>query len=282
VEYRFWHPLTQEVAYGTLLAGRRARLHAAVAEALTAHDPDRLDERAAMISWHWEQAGRPVEAARWSMRAGAWALRSDLAEAQRRWASALDLLGGVEESPDSLALAVEARTRLLQFGARTGIGRDEARRLFEDGQAQAERLGRADLRARLPFSFATVSALAGDLHSALASYVEAAHIGEEVGDPGLQAVLAMGPAIIQAYVGPLGEALSWVEGGIAACEGDLERGVPISGYSPLVRLVTFRGEILLRMGRLAEARGDAARALTDARRRAEPESSPGPSRSSPS
>jgi adenylate cyclase len=270
VEYRFWHPLTQEVAYGTLLAGRRARLHGAVAEALTAHDPDRLDERAAMISWHWEQADRPVEAASWSMRAGGWALRSDLAEAQRRWTGALDLLSGME-SPESLALAVRARTRMIQFGARTGIGRDEARRLFEAGQIEAERLGEADLRAMLVFAFAAVTGFAGDLRGGLASFVEAAHIEEEVGDPGLRAVLAMGPALIHTFVGPLTEALSWVERGMAACGGDLERGLPIIGYSPLVRLITFRGEILMRMGRMAEGRTEVVRALTDARRRAEPE-----------
>ncbi|MGH9008365.1 MAG: hypothetical protein ACRDYF_00785, partial [Acidimicrobiia bacterium] len=35
-EYRFWHPLTQEVAYGTLLGAARQRLHAAVAQAIVA------------------------------------------------------------------------------------------------------------------------------------------------------------------------------------------------------------------------------------------------------
>ena len=39
-EYRFWHPLTQEVAYDSLLAGRRAQLHTAVAETL-ANDEQR-------------------------------------------------------------------------------------------------------------------------------------------------------------------------------------------------------------------------------------------------
>ncbi|MGH9037378.1 MAG: ATP-binding protein, partial [Acidimicrobiia bacterium] len=34
--YRFWHPLTQEVAYSTLLAGARRRLHAAAAGAIIA------------------------------------------------------------------------------------------------------------------------------------------------------------------------------------------------------------------------------------------------------
>jgi class 3 adenylate cyclase/tetratricopeptide (TPR) repeat protein len=271
VDYRFWHPLTQEVAYGTLLAGRRARLHAAVAAALIEHDPDRLDERAAMISWHWERAGRAFEAAHWSMRAGNWALRSDLAEAQRRWASALDLLGGVEESPEILALAVRARTRLIQYGGRTGIGRDEARRLFEDGQIQAERLGQADLQAMLVFVFGSVTMVAGDLRGGLALFVEGAQLGNDVGDPGLRAALALGPALMHILLGPLGDALAWADRGIAACEGDPERGVTIIGYSPLVRLISFRSWSLLRMGRLAEARSHADRSLTHARRRAEPE-----------
>src|SRR5205085_6825715 len=33
-EYRFWHPLTQEVAYRSLLGERRTRLHGAVARAI--------------------------------------------------------------------------------------------------------------------------------------------------------------------------------------------------------------------------------------------------------
>jgi hypothetical protein len=177
----------------------------------------------------------------------------------------------VDENPESLALAVRARTRLIQFGARTGIGRDEARRLFEAGQIEAERLSQADLRAMLVFAFAAVTGFAGDLRGGLTSFVEAARIEEEVGDPGLRAVLAMGPALIHTFVGPLGEALSWVERGVAACGGDLDRGLSIIGYSPLVRLITFRGEILMRVGRIADGRTEVTRALTDARRRAEPE-----------
>ena len=39
-EYRFWHPLTQEVAYGSMLGDRRAQIHARVAEAIIDLDPD--------------------------------------------------------------------------------------------------------------------------------------------------------------------------------------------------------------------------------------------------
>src|SRR5207237_7445738 len=44
-EYRFWHPLTQEVAYRSLLTERRARLHGAVARAIVELEPERLDAR---------------------------------------------------------------------------------------------------------------------------------------------------------------------------------------------------------------------------------------------
>ena len=104
-EYRFWHPLTQEVAYDSLLAGRRAQLHTAVAETL-AKDEQRAGERAGVIAWHWERAGRPVEAARWNFEAGKWALRSDLGEAQRRWRAAIDLLEGVPETEESLNVGI--------------------------------------------------------------------------------------------------------------------------------------------------------------------------------
>ena len=56
--YAFKHPLTQEVAYHSQLGERRAAVHAAVARAVEALDPERLDERAALLAQHWESARR--------------------------------------------------------------------------------------------------------------------------------------------------------------------------------------------------------------------------------
>jgi adenylate cyclase len=67
-EYAFRHPLTQEVAYDSLLSERRAGIHAAVASALE-ETGERLGEQAALIAHHWERASRPYEAARWRRRA---------------------------------------------------------------------------------------------------------------------------------------------------------------------------------------------------------------------
>jgi class 3 adenylate cyclase/DNA-binding IscR family transcriptional regulator len=56
-EYAFEHPLTRDVAYGSLLGERRASAHAAVARAIEEQSGDRLEERSAVIAHHYEQAG---------------------------------------------------------------------------------------------------------------------------------------------------------------------------------------------------------------------------------
>ena len=68
-EYAFKHPLTQEVALGSQLQERRARVHAAVARAIEAAHAEKLDEHAALLAHHWEEAGEALAAARWHTRA---------------------------------------------------------------------------------------------------------------------------------------------------------------------------------------------------------------------
>jgi class 3 adenylate cyclase/tetratricopeptide (TPR) repeat protein len=271
VEYRFWHALTQEVAYGTLLAGRRARLHAAVAEALIEHDADRLDEEAAVLAWHWERAGRPLEAARWSLRAGAFALRSDLGEALRRWRKAVDLLCEVEESTEALEIGVRARIRLLQFGGRAGITPAEIERIEVGGRVLAERLGDPGLSGTLVVVSGSARYWGGDLTGGLAGWLEAAHRGEAVDDPDVKAAMCIGASFGFTATGPLSEGAAWGDRGIEACAGNPECGYALIGYSILARTHQCRAGVLARMGRLLDAREDVEQALRLVRPRGEPE-----------
>jgi len=68
-QYAFKHPLTLEVAYQSQLGERRARMHAAVAQALESLRADRLGEFASLIAHHWDASGMRFEAARWKHRA---------------------------------------------------------------------------------------------------------------------------------------------------------------------------------------------------------------------
>src|SRR5262249_60248320 len=71
-EYAFKHPLTQEVALGSQLQERRRRTHATVARAIETAHAEKLDEQAALLAHHWEEAGEALRAARWHHRAAEW------------------------------------------------------------------------------------------------------------------------------------------------------------------------------------------------------------------
>ena len=271
-EYRFWHPLTQEVAYGTMLAGRRARLHTAVAEALIQTDADRLDEQAAVLAWHWERAGRRLEAAQWNVRAGEFALRSDLGEAMRRWRVAVQRSDRAEQTPEALRAGVQARVRLLQFGGRTGIEPAERARLEAETRAQAQRLGDPALSSVAVTFAGSARFWSGDVEGGLARFLEAAERIDETDDPDLQAAMCTAPSFGFVPVGPLAEGLAWCDRGIEVCAGDPERGSALIGYSVLARIHQFRAAVRARMGRLSDATADVDQALTLLRRRDEPES----------
>jgi adenylate cyclase len=93
-EYVFTHPLTQEVAYRSQLAERRARIHAAVARAIEEVESGKLGERAALLAHHWKRAGDTREAANWHRRAAEWVGFNNSAEALRHGGSMRQLLAG--------------------------------------------------------------------------------------------------------------------------------------------------------------------------------------------
>jgi class 3 adenylate cyclase len=271
VEYRFWHPLTQEVAYGSLLAQRRVHLHAAAAHAIIDIGPERADERAALVAWHFERAGHALETARWNARAATWAIRTDLTEAVRRWRATVSLLDKVPQTEDALRLAIEARARLLQLGARIGLPEEEAARLYSEGQRLADRLGDQALLAALTRFSASVDALAGHLGAARDRYFEAARLADDTQDAEFQASVWYSPAFACIQAGPIGAGIAAAERARDLCNGDLDFGAAHLGYSPLLRSRAHRAELLALGGRLEEARTEALDTVALARQRADVE-----------
>jgi adenylate cyclase len=241
-----------------------------VAETLE-NDEHRAGERAGVIAWHWERAGRSVEAARWNFEAGSWALRSDLGEAQRRWRAAIDLLDDVPKTDESLNVGIWARARLYQFGARTGMAPDEAERLYTDARARAEQLGDPKLLAFVVAVSGSSKLWMGDLRGGLDRYVEGGQLAALTGDRDVQAACWVAPPIPLVHLGPLVEGLAWIERHLAVCADDPDTGVGHLGYSPLTRAVENRARTLLLAGRLPEAARDIDRAVALGRLRAEPD-----------
>jgi adenylate cyclase len=269
VEYRFWHPLTQEVAYGSLLSEPRQRFHAAVAEALAVESSDRLDEVAAVLAWHWQQAGQPLHSARWNMRAAGWAFRRDVGEARRRLVAAIQLLRAVEETPLSLELGVVARIRLIQSAARSGATAEEMERLFEEARALAERLGRPGLTAMAILFAGTASLMRGDFAGSYARYVEGCRLAEASGDPDVIATAVATRAVIAAFIGPLSEGFEWADRILADPGANPDWGVSLVSFSATVRTMEFRVMLCMRAGRLEEGRDSLRQTLQLVRTRNE-------------
>ncbi|MDX6600807.1 MAG: hypothetical protein QOF13_9 [Solirubrobacterales bacterium] len=137
----FRHPLTREVAYSTQLAEQRAATHAATARTLIELNPDRHDELAALVASHMEAGGDNLEAARWSARAAYWAGSSRPQDALRLWRRAMELTEVLEETEESMAMAVMSRLQQLDFAWRLGMDDAEEARLTAEAEEIARRTG---------------------------------------------------------------------------------------------------------------------------------------------
>ncbi len=70
VEYRFRNPLTQEVAYETILLKRRREFHLRVGESMEALFAEQLDDLGPRFAYHFQQAGESLRALEYFVRAG--------------------------------------------------------------------------------------------------------------------------------------------------------------------------------------------------------------------
>jgi predicted ATPase/class 3 adenylate cyclase len=70
-EYIFKHAITHEVAYDSMLLARRKELHKLTAQTIEKLFPDRLDDLAATLGYHYERADAAAKAVHYLGRAGA-------------------------------------------------------------------------------------------------------------------------------------------------------------------------------------------------------------------
>jgi len=268
-EYAFKHPLTQEVAYRSQLSERRARLHAEVALALKDLNAEKLDEHAALIAQHWEAAGERLEAARWQARAGACAGLDYPAESLRHWRKVRELLRGVPESPETLALAARAIASLLSFAGRLGVVEREAAELLEEAEALLQRSTDVDSRLRILFGTTLMRWNQGETEESLQLVKAAIALADRAGHAGVRVAARAVLSINQGLRGDLDSTLSLIEETMGLARGDAELGADVLQYSPIILLGVSRGVTLTLKGRFAEAGACLDRATAMARERNE-------------
>jgi len=265
-EYVFKHGLSQEVAYGTQLGERRRRLHAAVARAMEEVDAPRLDEQAAFLAHHFDQAGEALEAARWHRRAAGFAVRNDLAESRGHCARARALLVALPGSPERDGLLLRACVFLLDLGWRLGVPEGEAAELFAEGRALAERSQDPRSLAQLHLAYGYVLGNAADEEGRLREIRAALGVATRIPDGQIRSGIELRALTQMGYSLQL---LGRPREGLEAAEQALSlRDAAAVGRrrsNAYAFAVNTRAINLLLLGRLGEARREFERGVATAR-----------------
>jgi class 3 adenylate cyclase/tetratricopeptide (TPR) repeat protein len=252
--YAFKHPLTMEVAYGSQLADRRASSHAKVATAIAEHEPERLDERAALLADHWEAAGENLESARWHARAAAWTGTHQPAQSLQHWQRVRELSDSLPDSDETTALGLTSRVFTLQFAWRLGMGHDEAETLFKEAERIASRTGDIHTRAILLSVYGGIRGTADGEPREFAELArQAIALAEEAQDPGLYLTIALS-AYALFVTGAIEEGVAILDRAIEIADGDPSVGAGIAVGCPLAYCYSFKGGMLASIGRMDEAR----------------------------
>jgi len=253
-EYAFKHPLTQEIVYRSQLSERRAQTHGAVAQAIEAEEPDKLDERSALLAHHWEGAGDFLAAARSSRRAAEWAGFRDPTEALRHWRGVRRLACAAPESGDAAKLALAACVWILRFGWRMSIPEDEALAVFREGRKLAERSRDLHSLARLCSTYAFLKAQALEpADEAFALVGEAQRLAREIDDAGFTLRVAPDWATTYRGLGRPHEALRIIEEVGTQARSDPRVGSGIVRLRAYSLLLCTKAQVLQELGRLEEA-----------------------------
>jgi adenylate cyclase len=248
-EYAFKHPLTQAVALGSQLQERRRRTHTAVAEALEKANLDRLDENAALLAHHHEEAGNLEVAARWHRRAAEWVGTSDVQAAIKHWHRVRELVDEKSGEPEVMSLGVEACANLLALGWRTGVSEEECSEIFDQGQELAKRADDTAGLANLLAGYAAIRGLnAGSAEDYVRFTAEAIRLADRTDDRALQCSTRAYGFYANWLVGKPGESQRLCDEVIELAEGDVDLGADVAGYSPLIsaRLMRARAEAYTR------------------------------------
>jgi class 3 adenylate cyclase/tetratricopeptide (TPR) repeat protein len=269
--FAFRHPLIQEVAYSMMLRPYRARLHAAVADAIMGLPWGQLDEAAAMLAHHYEAAGQPVEAAVQLRRAALWVGRTNPAQALANWRKIRELLLDQPRNEASDQLRALASGRVLGYAWSAGLSSEDVKPFAEEALRFAGEAGDHTHSALLLASYGRVFATSGAYDDFVRVSGEGAALARTTGN--LDVVAASTGILSQAYMlaGLLRQALEVNDAAMAAAAEEQYRSSAgivfglsasrIFGYDTAQWRLCIRARILVMLGRIEEAESTLSRAL---------------------
>ena len=107
-------------------------MHAAVGRAIEQFYPERLNEFAALLSHHFEEAGEAKTAAEYLARAARWVGSTSPAQAIKHWHKVRTLMAGRPRTAESDALRIAASGQIAWLGWREGMTAETARPFIQE------------------------------------------------------------------------------------------------------------------------------------------------------
>lgn len=182
LEYLFRHALIQEAAYDSLLRQDRRHLHRAVAECMERLYPNRLDELAAVLAFHFETAADSARAVDYLVRAGRFALaRFANHEAHSAFERAGNLLDPLASDPETRRLRIEIELGATEAGL-TFVPGNEQLAVLDRSRAEAEALGDDGLLARVYLLIAEIRTMLDEQYGSSPGLREAIDRGLELAE----------------------------------------------------------------------------------------------------
>ena len=253
LEYAFTHALTHDVAYGSLLQGRRRELHARIVEAIETLHRDRLGGEIERLAHHAFRGELREKAVDYLRQAGLKAAaRSALQDARVWFEEALGILDALPESQSALEQAFEIRLELRPVMQQLGEGRRMLERLRE-AEALAERLNDDHRRGRVCALATNDHSRLGELDEALVTGTRALEIAGRLEDVRLRILTTSFLGQVHYYRGEYERAVELATDNLAALPADwlyedFGTTVPASVYD---RACLVRS--LAELGRFTEA-----------------------------
>jgi class 3 adenylate cyclase/tetratricopeptide (TPR) repeat protein len=182
LELAFKHAVIQDVAYQSLLARRRADLHAAIGRVIEGANRDQLDEQLDLLVHHFRLGRQHDKVAQYAVQAGDRAARLyATAEARAHYETALEAVRALPESPEMERAEIDAILKLAAVGTtREDIQRD--RENLGRARSRAEALGDEARLARVLYWLGRLEYVLWNPQAAIDYARQSLEIAERVGD----------------------------------------------------------------------------------------------------
>jgi class 3 adenylate cyclase/tetratricopeptide (TPR) repeat protein len=252
--YSFRHPLIQEVAYSTQLRARRGTLHSAVGRAIELFYSERLNEFAALLSYHFEEAGEIDAAAEYAARAARWVGSTSPAQAIKHWHKVRALKADQPRTPANDALKIIASGQIAWLGWREGLTSAEARPFIQEALGWARDIDDSMIPLLLFIEGRLAGASGGQADAYVKIVKEALALTESIRDTGRTATLNASLSQAYGWAGLLHEALAANDIALAGVPDIADFDHQFLGYSIEHWILSLRGRILVRIGHFDEAR----------------------------